>query len=161
MPGATDDAGVKPGHLLRPVVIYATSGLLEVLLDMAREAEPREVSVELSVTPAGEFDEDLGLDAGTPVLTHFYMPEAGASVGAVFGMNLSTSAGQTQGRFVSHPDGELRVRREDDLHGVVLVAVPPWEVDAVRAFARDGTGRELVLLDAAPPEEALGGDYSR
>jgi hypothetical protein len=141
-------------------VIYATGGLLEVLLELAAEAEPREVAVELSVTPAGQFDEDIGLDPATPVLTHFYMPEASESVNAVFGMNLSTSAGQTQGRFVSHPDGERRVRREDDLHGVVLVAVPPWDVESVRAFARDGTGPELVVLDVAPPEEGLE-DYSR
>jgi hypothetical protein len=142
-------------------VIYATSGLVEVLLEFARDAEPESVSVELSVTRAGAFEEELGLDPETPVLSHFYMPEAAESVGAVFGMDLTTSAGQTQGRFVSHPDGELRVRREDDLHGVVLVAVPPWNLDSVRAFARDGTGRELVLLDAAPPEEALEEDYSR
>jgi len=136
-------------------VIYATRGLVEVLLELAREAEPEPVTVELSVSRAGEFEGDLGLDPETPVLTHFYMPEAGESVSAVFGMNLTTSAGQTQGRFVSHPDGELQVRREDDLHGIVLVAVPPWDVDSVRAFARDGTGRELVLLDAEPPEELL------
>ena len=136
-------------------MIYATRGLVEVLLELAREAEPEPVTVELSVSRAGEFEGDLGLDPETPVLTHFYMPEAGESVSAVFGMNLTTSAGQTQGRFVSHPDGELQVRREDDLHGIVLVAVPPWDVDSVRAFARDGTGRELVLLDAEPPEELL------
>ena len=136
-------------------MIYATSDLLEVLLELASDAEPESVTVELSVSRASEFERDLGLDPETPVLTHFYMPEAGESVSAVFGMNLTTSAGQTQGRFVSHPDGELRVRREDDLHGVVLVAVPPWDVESVRAFARDGTGRELLLLDAMPPEETL------
>jgi hypothetical protein len=136
-------------------VIYATLGLVEVLLELAREAEPESVTVEVSVTRASEFDANLGLDPETPVLTHFYMPNAGESVSEVFGMNLTTSAGQTQGRFVSHPDGKLQVRREDDLHGVVLVAVPPWDTDSVRAFARDGTGRELVLLDAEPPEEVL------
>lgn len=136
-------------------MIYATRGLVEVLLELATEAEPATVTVELSVTRADEFGSELGLDAETPVLTHFYMPDVGESVSQVFGMDLTTSAGQTQGRFVSHPDGDLGVSREDDLHGVVLVAVPPWDFASVRAFARDGTGRELVLLDADPPEEAL------
>ena len=137
-------------------MIYATRDLVTVLLERAAEAEPRSVSLELSVTTAEEFEEDLGLDPETPVFTHLYLPDAGASVDAVFGMTLSTTAGQTQGRFVSHPDGELQVRREDDLHGVVLVAVPPWDMESVRAFARDGTGRELALLDAEPPEEVFG-----
>lgn len=136
-------------------MIYATSGLVEVLLELAREAEPESVTADLSVTRAGEFGSDLGMDPETPVLTHFYMPEAGQSVSAVFGMNMGTPPGQTQGRFVSHPTGELKVRREDDLHGIVLVAVPPWEPGSVRAFARDGTGRELALLDVEPPEEVL------
>jgi hypothetical protein len=159
--GVTGCTGVKPTGPERRDVIYATRGLVEVLLEFAADAEPESVSVELSVTKAGVFGDDVGLDPETPVLSHFYMPEAGQSVGAVFGMDLTTSAGQTQGRFVSHPDGELRVRREDDLHGIVLVAVPPWDRESVRAFARDGTGRELGLLDAAPPEEAFEGDYSR
>lgn len=136
-------------------MIYATRALVEVLLELAREAEPEQVSVEMSVTRAGDFETDVGLDPETPVLTHFYMPDVGESVSAVFGMSLTTSAGQTQGRFVSHPDGHLEVSREDDLHGVVLVAVPPWDIGSVRAFARDGTGRELVVLDAEPPEEDL------
>lgn len=136
-------------------MIYATRGLVEVLLELAGDAEPETVTAELSVTRAGEFDEDLGIDPETPILTHFYLPEAGQSVSAVFGMNLGTPAGQSQGRFVSHPTGGMKVRREDDLHGVVLVAVPPWDRESVRAFARDGTGRELALLDAEPPEEAL------
>ena len=132
---------------------------------MAGDAEPTPVSIELAVTPAGElsstdpthadttdFDD---LAAETPVFTHFYMPDAGRSITAVFGMDLSTPPGRTRGRFVSHPLGELSVSRTDDLHGVVIVAVPPWDESSVAAFDRAGRRTELTVLDGAPPGEEL------
>lgn len=136
-------------------MIYVTRGLLEVLLELAGETEPETVTAGLSVTRAGEFQADLAVDDETPVFTHFYLPETGESVNSVFGLDISTPMGQTQGRFVSHPEGNLEVTIEDDLHEVVLVAVPPWDRDSVAAFSRDGSRRDLTVVDAEPPEERI------
>jgi hypothetical protein len=89
-----------------------------------------------------------------PVFTHFYLPRDDDSVSAVFGVDLGTPVGQTQGRFVSHPRGELSVSETDDLHEVVFVAVPPWDDDSVAAFDRRGTRREFSVLDVEPPAES-------
>ena len=132
-------------------MVYATRGLIEALLDLAREREPESVTISLAVTPAGEFTDRLPPEM--PVFTHFYFPEVGRSLSAVFGMDLGTPAGQTQGRFVSHPQGKLELARTDDLHGIVFVAVPPWERDDVAAFSRNGIEKPLELVDAEPPTE--------
>jgi hypothetical protein len=133
-------------------VLYATQGLVETLLRLAREREPDETTISLSVTPAGELPE-TGLDPETPVFTHFYLPSAGSSVNAVFGVDLGTPAGQTQGRFVSHPTGDLRLTKRDDFHEVIFIAVPPWDEDSIAAFDRTGTEHDLTVLDVEPPEE--------
>ncbi|MFB6202689.1 MAG: hypothetical protein ABEI98_11860 [Halorhabdus sp.] len=134
--------------------VYATTGLVDVLLERAAERAPDRETVSLSVTTAGEFP-DLDLPPETPVFTHFYLPNAGNSVNFVFGVDLGTPAGQTQGRFVSHPNGRLEPARTDDFHATLFVAVPPWDRDAVAAFDRDSTRRDLYLVDAAPPEETI------
>lgn len=136
-------------------MVHATSGLIAALLEMAADAEPRELTAELSVTRAGAFPESPDVPPETPIFSHFYLPDAGGSVSAVFGVDLSTPLGQSQGRFVSHPGGGLEVTREDDLHGVVLVAVPPWDDESIAAFGRDGRRLELTVVDAAPPREEL------
>ena len=136
-------------------MLYVTRALVEVLLELGANAEPEQVTAGLAVTNAGEFEDDLDLHADTPVLTHFYLPETGRSVSSVFGMDLSTPPGQTQGRFVSHPQGGLEITRRDDLHGVVLVAIPPWEESSLAAFTRDGTRVDLEILDVEPPEEEI------
>jgi len=136
-------------------VVYATRGLVEALLEFAAKAEPEKVTISLAVTPAGELHGDVDLPPETPVFTHFYPPDAGRSVRAVFGVDLSIPAGQTQGRFVSHPQGALAVSRTDDLHEAVLVAVPPWEESSLAAFDRAGRERDLVIVDAEPPTESL------
>ena len=135
-------------------MVYVTRGLLDALLGFAGDAEPEPVAASLDVTRAAAF-EGLDLPPDAPVFTHFYLPEAGRSVSAVFGVDLSTPPGRTPGRFVSHPDGELDVRRSDDLREVVLVAIPPWDDASVAAFSRAGTRRELVILDAEPPAESI------
>ncbi|WP_089818146.1 hypothetical protein [Halomicrobium zhouii] len=135
-------------------MIYATRGLIDTLLRMAEEAGPDSVTISVAVTQASELPE-TDLPPETPVFTHFYMPSAGGSVNAVFGVDLGTPVGQTQGRFVSHPDGNLSLTKEDDLHEVVFVAVPPWEEASLAAFDRRGDQQELELLDAEPPEEVL------
>ncbi|EMA37957.1 hypothetical protein [Halococcus hamelinensis] len=137
--------------------VHATRGLVDGLLDFAREAEPEAVTIPLATTPAGEFAPDLPPE--TPVFTHFYFPEAGGAVSAVFGMDLGVPAGQTQGRFVSHPQGKLELTKADDLHGTVFVAVAPWERASLAAFGRDGRKKSLELVDAEPPEEFV--DYPR
>ncbi|MFB6168831.1 MAG: hypothetical protein ABEJ43_08290 [Haloferacaceae archaeon] len=138
-----------------PETVYATAGLVEALLDRARAADPEPANVVLDATPAGAFDEKLGIDDDRPVLTHLYLPEAGGSVRAVFGIDLGRPAGRGTARFVSHPQGPSALTREDDLAAVVLVAVPPWEVESLDAFARSGRRLSLTILDAEPPVESL------
>jgi len=121
---------------------------------MAEEADPDSVTISVAVTQASELLE-TDLPPETPVFTHFYMPSAGGAVNAVFGVDLGTPVGQTQGRFVSHPDGNLSLTKEDDLHEVVFVAVPPWDEPSVAAFDRRGDQQEVELLDVEPPEEML------
>jgi len=135
-------------------VVYVTRGLAETLLRMAREAEPDDVTISLAVTQAEELPE-ADLDPETPVFTDFYLPSAGSSVNAVFGMDLGTPAGQTQGRFVSHPGGYMGVSELDDLHEVVFVAIPPWDDDSFGAYDRSGRKQDVTILDIEPPEESL------
>lgn len=132
--------------------MYVTRGLVETLLRLAREAEPQTVTISLAVTQAKELP-DTELPPATPVFTDFYLPSAGGSVNAVFGMDLGTPAGQTQGRFVSHPQGKLGVSETDDLHEVVFVAIPPWDSDSFAAFDRSGREQQVTILDVEPPEE--------
>jgi hypothetical protein len=106
----------------------------------------------VSVTFAEELP-DADLPPETPVFTHFYMPEAGGSVNFVFGVDLGTPAGQTQGRFVSHPNGELRVRQRDDFKELIFVAVPPWDDASLAVFDRRGEEQPLEILDVEPPAE--------
>ena len=135
-------------------MVLLTRGLLTVLLERAASAEPERVNVLLDATSAGELLGDTGgVDPSTPVLTHFYLPEAGGSVRAVFGMDLGTPAGRA--RFLSHPDGDPTLRETDDLAAVVLVAVPPFELGDVSAYDRRGRGLDLRILDAEPPEERI------
>ncbi|MFC4989231.1 MULTISPECIES: hypothetical protein [Saliphagus] len=134
-------------------MVYVTRGLLAVLLEFASDADPDGVTIALSATPAPDVDDALPPEA--TVFTDFYLPDAGRSVAAVFGVDLSTPPGQVGGRFVSHPRGELSVTQGDDLAEVVLVTVPPWDRESVRAFDRRGRRRELAVVDAAPPTEFL------
>lgn len=133
---------------------YVTDGLVEYLLEYAGDRDPQSVTLSLDTTPAGELDVST-LDPETPVFTHMYLPQAGSSVNAVFGMDLGTPLGQTDGRFVSHPDGRLDVSETDDLHAVVFVAVPPWDRESVRAFDRSGRRLQVETLAVEPPDGAL------
>ncbi|MFW6321983.1 MAG: hypothetical protein ACOC0Z_09030 [Halohasta sp.] len=141
------------------MTVYATAGLLEVLIEFAADREPGAANVPLAATPAGELagvDARLGnLDPETPVLSHFYLPDAAGSVNAVFGMDLGTPSGGSGARFLSHPTGPRAITRTDDLASVVLIAVPPWEVEAVTAFDRSGRRLTLARLDAEPPVERI------
>jgi len=136
-------------------VIHVTRDLLTVLLEHAADRDPAAVNLQLSATRAGEFEEELGLDPQTPVLTHFTLADVGGSVNAVFGVDLGTPAGRGRARFLSHPTGRLELSKTDDLAAIVLVTVPPYDDDHVAAFDRAGDGIELVVLDAVPPEESV------
>lgn len=136
-------------------MIHVTRDLLTVLLDHAEEHDPGEVNLQLSATAASEFDADLSLDPGTPLLTHFTLGDVGRSVNAVFGVDLGTPAGRGRARFLSHSDGYLGLSKTDDLAAVVLVAVPPYDDEHVAAFDRAGEPIELGIVDAAPPEESI------
>ena len=141
------------------MTVYATAGLIEVLLEFAADREPQQANVPVAATPAGELEATENnldsLDPDTPVLTHFYMPDAAGSVNAVFGVDLGTPAGGAHGRFVSHPSGPDGITKRDDLAGVVLVAVPPWNTETVRAYNRSGDQLEFKQLAAEPPVESI------
>jgi hypothetical protein len=134
-------------------VVRITRGLLTALLELAEDRDPSDVTVSLATTAAAELD--AGLDDDRPVFTDMYLPDAGRSVTAVFGMDLSTPG--AAGRFRSHPDGNLALTKEDDLHEVVFVAVPPYEIDDVAAFTRSGKGLPMEIVDVEPPTEEFEG----
>lgn len=134
-----------------PEPVYVAADLLAVLCELAADREPDPLTVPLAVTPADELD-DAGPASG-PVFTHFYLPETGRSVRAVFGVDLGTPAGTTPGVFLAHPDGRRELTKRDELREVVLVAVPPWDADAVVAFDRRGRRRPLERVDVSIPEE--------
>jgi len=136
-------------------VLYATRGLVDALLDIAAERDPTAVTVALTTRPAGDLNGAKDISPDQPVFTDFYLPETGDSVRAVFGVDLGTPS--ADGRFISHPTGRLELTREDDLHEAVFVAVPPYDLGSVRAFARSGKRLELSVLDAAPPEVPFDG----
>ncbi|AHF98885.1 hypothetical protein HALLA_08430 [Halostagnicola larsenii XH-48] len=138
-------------------MVYITRGLVDILLDLADDADPNDVSTGVSVTSAGELRGGEGLPPETPVFTDFVLPDVGGSVNAVFGVDLSTPARQTQGQFNSHPVRELAVTRRDDLAQIVFVAVPPWTNadDSFGAFTRRGERLPLEIIDAEPPAESL------
>ena len=137
-------------------MVYITRGLLTALLDLGADRDPEPVTVSLAVTSAEELRADLPPERS--VFTDMYLPEAGESVTAVFGMDLSTP--DAAGRFVTHPEGPLALTKRDDLHEVVFVAVPPYDDDCVAAFDRSGESLSVEVLDVAPPHGSLE-DYSR
>lgn len=139
-------------------MVYVTRGLVDILLDLASDADPDDVSTGVSVTPAGDLTGSTGLSPETPVFTDFLLPDPGNAVNAVFGVDLSTPARQAQGRFISHPVGELTVTQRDDLAEVIFVAAPPWDVESFAAFNRAGDRQPLDIVDAEPPGESLPDD---
>ncbi|ERH13071.1 MAG: hypothetical protein J07HB67_02104 [halophilic archaeon J07HB67] len=140
-------------------MVTITRGLLSVLRERAADRDPDTVNVALDATPAGELDWRNSpdgvrdLDQTTPVLTHFYLPEAGASVSAVFGMDLGRPSGAA--RFLSHPDGRQTVTETDDLAASIFVATPPYEESDIQVYDRRGRRQPLRIVDAVPPEESL------
>ncbi|ELY57863.1 MULTISPECIES: MPN domain-containing protein [Natronococcus] len=138
-------------------MVYATRALIEVLLELASNADPNPVRTGVSVTPAGRLEGAAELPPEAPVFTDFFLPDPGNAVNAVFGVDLSTPARQAQGQFVSHPVGELEVTKRDDLAEVVFVAVPPWTLEeaSFAAFDRVGDRQPLEILDARAPEGSL------
>ncbi|SDR36695.1 hypothetical protein [Natronobacterium texcoconense] len=140
-------------------MVYITRALVDVLLDLASDADPDRLTTGVSITPARELE---GRDADaippeTPVFTDFFLPDPGNAVNAVFGVDLSTPARQAQGQFVSHPVRELEVTKRDDLAEVIFVAVPPWSdaEDSFGAFDRAGERQPLEIIEAQPPEQSL------
>ncbi len=142
-------------------MVYITRGLVDILLDLASDADPDDVTTGVSVTPAGELEGGKEVPPETPVFTDFVLPNVGDSVNAVFGVDLSTPARQSQGRFNSHPIHELEVTKRDDLAQVIFIAVPPWtaETDSFGAFNRRGDRLPLEIIDAEPPAESLPGGH--
>ncbi|THE63279.1 hypothetical protein D8Y22_19135 [Salinadaptatus halalkaliphilus] len=138
-------------------MVYITRALVDVLLDLASDADPDRVTTGVSITPAAELEGAETLPPDAPVFTDFYLPDPGNAVNAVFGVNLSTPARSAQGQFVSHPVRELEVTKRDDLAEVIFVAVPPWDAveETFGAFDRTGERQPLEIIEAAPPERSL------
>lgn len=132
--------------------VFVAADLLEALCELAADRDPDAVSVPLAVTLAAELDD--AAPAEGPVFTHFYLPDTGRSVRAVFGVDLGTPSGATPGIFLSHPDGRRELTKRDELREVVFIAVPPWNPSAVVAFDRRGRRRPLRSVDVAVPEES-------
>lgn len=135
-------------------MLYITRGLLETLLRFADQKDPDSTTVPLAVTKADDIPE-ADLPEETSVFTHFYLPNEGDALNAVFGMDLVIPAGQTPGVFVTHPDGNLGVTKHDELREVIFVAVPPYDEASFKAFGRNGRPKEFTVLDVEPPEETL------
>lgn len=131
--------------------VYVAADLVEVLCELAADRDPDRVVVPLGATPAADLELPLPDDAA--VFTHFYLPDTGRSVRAVFGVDLATPSGASPALFLSHPDGRQGVSRRDDLREVVLVGVPPWDVEDVAAFDRHGRRRPLEQVAVSLPEE--------
>lgn len=148
-------------------VLYVTRALLEVLLDLAADADPKPLQVALAASSAStlEATDDPGAALATVpddegVLSDFYFPGAGEAITHVFGVDLATPPAQTSARFLSHPRGDPSVSRTDDLHARLLVAVPPWTPEDVRAYDRSGRRRSLVVVAAnAPSDDSLPSDH--
>lgn len=136
---------------------YITRGLLSVLLERAETADPGDVTLSLGSTPASEFASDLSAiaDPDARIITDMYLPDAGRSINSVFGMDLGRPAGGADAKFVSHPSGPLGVTKRDDLAGVIIVSIPPWDDESTAAFDRAGRGVELRVVDAEPPIETI------
>ena len=132
-------------------MVYITRALLTALLELGADRDPSSVTVSLATTPTDELDSALPPDRA--VFTDMYLPDTGSSVRAVFGMDLSTPG--AAGRFITHPDGLLALTKADDLHEVVFVAVPPYDIDSVAAFDRSGNGRSMEIVDVEPPDGEL------
>lgn len=129
-------------------MVHITGGLLDVLLEMAADAEPQSVTVRLAVSSAEELDLGERLSAGTPVFSDLYLPSSGDPIEAVFGMDVSIPPGQTPGVFISHPHGELGLASTDDFAERILIAVPPWGRETVAAFDRSGQEQTMEIVDA-------------
>jgi len=143
----------------RPV--YATRPLVEALCVLAEDADPRPLSVALAtsardelVAADGSGESLAAVPDDAAVFSDFYFPNAGDAVSKVFGVDLATPAGQTKGRFLSHPRGDPDPSVTDDFAARLLVAVPPWGAENVRAYDRRGR-RRLVLVAADAPEESV------
>lgn len=131
-------------------MVHITAGLLDLLLEMAEDAEPGSVTIRLAVTDVSEVDEGLDLDPATSIFTDLYFPNSGDSIEAVFGVDVSVPPGQTPGVFISHPDGMLDIDVTDDFAERIFIAVPPWDRTAVAVFGRDGRELPLDIIDIDP-----------
>lgn len=130
-------------------MVYITDGLLDTLLELAKDADPMSVTIRIAVTPADELEEVADLEADASVFTDLYFPASGDSIEAVFGVDVSVPPGQTQGVFISHPDGLLDLSTTDDFAQVVLITVPPYTHEGVAAFDRSGRELPIRVVDAA------------
>ncbi|MFB6232786.1 MAG: hypothetical protein ABEH61_00865, partial [Haloarculaceae archaeon] len=60
--------------------VFATQGLVDILVEFAADREPQQANVPLAATPASDLAGDdsrlTEIDDETPIITHFYLPDA-------------------------------------------------------------------------------------
>lgn len=115
---------------------------------MADRKDPSKMTVKLRSRSGEEMETAADCEE---VYTEFYMPSADSAIESVFGFDIGIPIGQTDGVFISHPEGDRDVRMTDDLHRIIFVATPPWDGDdPLRAYSRDGEELQVKLVDDAP-----------
>ncbi|MFW6153078.1 MAG: hypothetical protein ACOC42_01825, partial [Halobacteriota archaeon] len=96
----------------------------------------------------GELELGESIQPDEQVFAEFYLPSTGASLEAVFGVDVSVPPAQTPGVFISHPEGTLGLERGDEFAERVFVAVPPWQPSSVAVFDRRGREHPLEVVAA-------------
>lgn len=125
--------------------VFIIEDLLDTLLDLASRSDPRKISIGL----ASENSKNLDLKnipSNIEVFYDFYYP-SGKSIKEVFGMDISTPPSSTQARFISHPSGYTKIMKEDELHRIIFIAVPPWTKESIKVYNRNGEEYNLEIID--------------
>ncbi len=113
-----------------------------------------DVTTSLAVTPARASRPTAGRVSRCP-----FSLALSASRAGVFGVDLGTPAGQTQGRFVSHPEGYMGVSTTDDLQSD-LRRHPAVGYRHLRSPRQSRASAGCHALDVEPPEKYPQSDLS-
>lgn len=146
-----------------PAILGMARETIEFALDSAEVTHPNEYMGRLRATPADE----LGLDDDGLVITDvLVMPGTTSSpVQASMKSWVIPNDVRTVGSIHSHPNGVMRPSEQDlqtfgkgDVH-VIIGA--PYGPDDWRAFDRQGTPRELAVLDVPVPDPESFFDFTQ
>lgn len=125
--------------------IFITSDLLDTLLDLASKSSPKKISIGLTSEKSKKLDlKNISNDK--EVFYDFYFPSA-KSIKDIFGMDISTPPSSTQARFISHPSGYAKIMKNDELHKIIFIAVPPWDKESVKVYNRNSEEYDLEIIN--------------